>query len=110
VSIEFVDVRTLPLDHPHRGARDENGQWNYIHNETALRTNPPRFDFSESKLQSACEKRDNNWRMINEKVFVDVQYDKHMNESGKPRAKIFCLVYTTDLGHDRIPAIRETWG
>lgn len=110
LNVEYEDVRTIPLQHPHRGARDANGEWNYIHNETSLRSNPPLFDFPQDKLKSACEKHDNNWHMLNEKVFVDLEYDKMMEDSGKDRVKLFCLVYTTDLGHDRIPSIRETWG
>jgi len=29
---------------------------------------------------------------------------------GVPRAKIFCTAYTIEGNHEKIPAIRETWG
>jgi hypothetical protein len=68
--------------------------------------------------------------MLHEKVLVDMEYENKMiqimnatiasNSSSishdtmtmtpRRRTKIFCLIYTTDAGHYRIPAIRETWG
>jgi hypothetical protein len=108
VNITFVSMIKEPIDFPHKGARDENGQWGYVHDETALRKNPPLFNYPE--LKDACDKRDNNYKMLTEQVFVDFKADQEATKSGKPRAKIFCLVYTIESGHDRIPFIRETWG
>jgi len=48
--------------------------------------------------------------MLHEKVVVDLDAHKAAEESGKKRDKIFCLVYTIESGHPKIPAIRETWG
>jgi len=71
---------------------------------------PPTFGMAKQALVKACEKHDNNYRMLTEKVYVDLEGHEAAEKSGKPRAKIFCLVYTTEKGHNRIPRIRETWG
>jgi hypothetical protein len=54
--------------------------------------------------------------MLTEKVFVDLTSHEAAEKraehglSQMKRAKIFCLVYTIEKFHDRIPAIKETWG
>ena len=108
VDISFVDVSMGNVDFPHKGAKDEKGQWGYIHDETALRKNPPKFKFPD--LKESCEKRDNTYKMLTEQVSVDFKSDEEANKNGNKRAKIFCLVYTLESAHDRIPFIRETWG
>ena len=110
IDISFVDVSNGHKEHPHKGATDEHGNFGYIHDETALRKNPPALNYPEANLRDACSKRDNNYKMLHERVFVDLEYDKKMQDSGKPRSKIFCFVYTIDAGHSKIPNIRETWG
>jgi hypothetical protein len=110
ISIAFVDVSGGHKDHPHLGATFENGTLGYIHDETALHRNPPPFEYDDEKMKKACTLRDNNYRMMHERVFVDMDYDKKMEESGTKRDKIFCLVYTIDSGHPKIPGIRQTWG
>lgn len=110
INLAFVDVSDGHKEHPHLGARDADGNLGYIHDETALRLHPPAFSVEEDALRSQCLKRDNNYKMLIEKVFVDLEYDKKMETSGKPRDKIFCLVYTTDVSHSKIPTVRETWG
>jgi glycoprotein-N-acetylgalactosamine 3-beta-galactosyltransferase len=92
------------------GAKDENGELGYIHDETSLRKNPPPFEWSEQEEQAACVMRDNNWQMMKRRVVVDLDEDRRKNEAGVKRDKIFCLVYTIASGHPRIPAILETWG
>ena len=108
VNITYVDVSMGHVDFPHKGARFPNGTWGYVHDETALHRNPPKFEYPD--LKAACDKRDNHYKMLTEQVFVDFKADEEANKSGEKRAKIFCLVYTIDSGHDRIPFIRETWG
>ena len=110
VDLEFKDVSDGHHDHPHLGAKDVDGNLGYIHNATHLRMDPPPFGMPKQALKRACEKRDNNYRMLTEKVYVDLEGHEAAEKSGKPRAKIFCLVYTTEKGHNRIPRIRETWG
>ena len=110
IDISFVDVSDGHHDHPHLGAMDVDGNLGYIHDATHLHKNPPPFGMPKDKLAKACAKRDNNYRMLTEKVYVDTAGDDEAEKSGKPRVKIFCLVYTTEGGHDRIPRIRETWG
>ncbi|CAB9500618.1 acetylgalactosamine 3-beta-galactosyltransferase 1 [Seminavis robusta] len=110
VDIKFVDISDGHKEHPHMGALDEDGNPGYIHDETALRLNPPPFSFSGPKFEMGCKLRDNNYRMLTEKVKLDIEGHKAAEDSGKKRDKIFCLVYTIEKFHDRIPAIRETWG
>jgi hypothetical protein len=110
VSIAFVDVSDGHRDHPHMGALDETGHADYVHDEAALRRQPPKNTLPTDAQRLLCLKRDNNYRMLNEKVFVDMEYDKKMEASGQRRDKIFCLVYTIDAFHGKIPSIRETWG
>lgn len=110
VDISFVDVSGGHKDHPHKGAKDENGNWGYIHDETALHKNPPGFSFAKGQEEPACSSRDNNWKMMTKRVKVETEYDKKQEASGARRDKIFCLVYTIEKGHDKIPNIRETWG
>jgi len=110
ISIAYVDVADGHKDHPHMGAKDEEGNFGYVHDETHLHNNLPAFNFSGEELQTACNKRDNNYRMLTERVFVDTEADEKAAKSGKLRQTIFCLVYTTEKGHSSIPRIRETWG
>jgi len=110
VDLAFVDVSDGHKEHPHMGAKDENGNYGYVHDETALHKNPPPFSYAGEEFIADCKKRDNHWRMLNEKVRVDLDAHKAAEESLKKRDKIFCLVYTIESGHPKIPAIRETWG
>jgi hypothetical protein len=110
VDISFVDVSGGNQEFPHKGAKDENGNWGYIHDETALHKTHPPFQWEESDQKKMCMMRDNNYRMLTERVFVDLEYDKKQEESGVKRDKIFCLAYTTESAHHKLSAIRQTWG
>eukprot|EP00542_Grammatophora_oceanica_P009644 CAMPEP_0194035860 /NCGR_PEP_ID=MMETSP0009_2-20130614/8276_1 /TAXON_ID=210454 /ORGANISM="Grammatophora oceanica, Strain CCMP 410" /LENGTH=880 /DNA_ID=CAMNT_0038677401 /DNA_START=21 /DNA_END=2663 /DNA_ORIENTATION=+ len=100
IDITFEDVSGGHKDHPHLGAKDESGNLGYIHDETALRENPPAYEFDN--LENACNNHDSHYKMLTEKVKVKAPQN--------PKSKIFCLVYTIDSGHKNIPPIRETWG
>lgn len=108
MDISFVDVSNGHHDHPHMLALDENGVPGYIHDETDLRKNPPPFKYPG--LEQGCSKRDADYKMMHERIVVETEYDKQMEESGKKRDKIFCLVYTIESSHPKIKNIRETWG
>jgi len=117
VKLAYVDASGGHIAHPHKGATDENGIFGYVHDETALYKNPPPFEFKDDDQHSSlCKKGDPNWQMLTEKVYVDLtnhEAAEKRAEHGlakKKRAKIFCLVYTIEKYHDRIPPIRETWG
>jgi hypothetical protein len=112
VNITYVDVTGGHAEHPHLGALDEHGAPGYVHDETALRKNPPLLQLSDTMLRSHCQKRDGNYRMLTEKVFVDLDQSKKKLTLARQRQRdsIFCLVYTIDTFHAKIPAIRETWG
>ena len=110
IDISFVDVSDGHKEHPHMGATDSNGNPGYIHDETALRKNPPKMNFDEQSLRAACLNRDNNYKMLHEKVFVDLKADEAKQKAGVQRDKIFCLVYTIESGHPNVQRIRETWG
>lgn len=109
MDISKTDVSGGHKEHPHMGAKDADGNWGYVHNERALRGSPPQWQFDESKAKTACSKRDNNYRMMKERILVDMEYDNKMKDS-LHRDKIFCLVYTIEPGHVKIPHIRQTWG
>mmetsp|Transcript_22601 Transcript_22601/g.28520 ORF Transcript_22601/g.28520 Transcript_22601/m.28520 type:complete len:503 (+) Transcript_22601:104-1612(+) len=113
VDLTFVDAADNYDEDPHRGATDENGEFGYVHDEKALKRNPP--GFSSSKTDVHCDNHDNNYKVLTEKVFVDLQsHQKREREAeqdgGRPREKIFCTVYTIEKNHDKIQPIRETWG
>ncbi|KAL7473559.1 hypothetical protein ACHAXS_014002 [Conticribra weissflogii] len=117
VNIAYVDASGGHTEHPHLGATDEFGNFGYVHDETALAKTPPAFVFKDDKDHTElCKKGDPNWKMLTEKVYVDLtnhEAAEKRAEHGlakKKRAKIFCLVYTIEKFHDRVPAIRETWG
>ncbi|KAL3920475.1 MAG: hypothetical protein SGILL_003245 [Bacillariaceae sp.] len=110
ISTAFEDISGGHKEHPHMGATDEKGVLGYIHDETALRKNPPELRIDDAQMKKFCTNEDNHYRMMKERIVVDETYDKKMEESGVARAKIFCLVYTIDAGHPKIPNIRETWG
>lgn len=107
VDLAYVDVSGSHDNDPHRGARDEQGNWGYVHDETALRRNPP--DLSTNNLQRDCQERDSHYEVLTKHVFVDVK--AHEVRRDEKRVKIFCIIYSIDTAHDtKIPAIRETWG
>lgn len=107
VDLAYVDVSGNRERDPHRGARDEKGNWGYVHDETALRRHPPAFP--TDRLEQDCQERDADQAMLTEKVFVD--REAHDAKKGTKRAKILCIIYAIDASHEkRIPAIRETWG
>lgn len=110
INIDFEDVSGGHEEHPHLGAKDENGVLGYIHDETYLRKSPPMLEIDDSEMAKFCKSRDDNYKMMHNRIVVDTEYDKKMDESGAKRDKIFCLVYTIDAGHPKIPNILETWG
>jgi hypothetical protein len=111
VDLGFVDVSGGHGDHPHMGATDADGTFGYVHDEAALRRDPPPVqNGNDGELREACRIRDDNYKMLTEKVFVDVNETRAVEASGRPRAKILCTVFTIEPYHHKIPAIRETWG
>lgn len=126
IDISFVRVRTksqqsivpgdnnednsviIPPPHPHMGGRDEDGNWDYVADETNCRTNRQPFTTSDFNFIAGCKNHDSNFQMLTKQVTVNVEYDNLMKD--KPRPKLFCVVYTIEQSHDRIPFIRQTWG
>ncbi|EED88781.1 hypothetical protein THAPSDRAFT_269773 [Thalassiosira pseudonana CCMP1335] len=87
--ITYVDASGNHTTHPHMGGKDEHGRWGYVHDETALKRTQPTFEI-----------RDDDDRA-------------NLCKSGGTilkRVRLLCLVYTIEQNHNRIPAIRETWG
>jgi hypothetical protein len=114
VDLSYVDVTGGHKEHPHMGAKDEFGNFGYVHDETALRKNPPPTltHFQGQELTDACRKRDDNYQMLTQKVAIDWDAYKQLEERNAPirqHNKLFCLVYTIEPAHHKIPAIRETW-
>jgi glycoprotein-N-acetylgalactosamine 3-beta-galactosyltransferase len=109
IDLTYIDVTKNHTEHPHCGARDERGNWGYIHDETALRRSPP--PFPTDNLQQDCQVRDSNYIMLTKRVTMDKEAHDNRPFSDGKRAKILCIIYSTDAGHDKkIPAIRESWG
>jgi hypothetical protein len=112
IDLEFLDVSDGHIEDPHRGAMDENGVFGYVHDPTFLKTNPRTFNPAPEEIE--CDTNDGNKKMLTQKVFVDSaahQAAERLAETqNKPRAKIFCLVYTIAENHDRIEPLLETWG
>mmetsp|Transcript_25541 Transcript_25541/g.31459 ORF Transcript_25541/g.31459 Transcript_25541/m.31459 type:complete len:873 (-) Transcript_25541:132-2750(-) len=113
VDISFVDASNNHEEYPHLGAKDENDNFGYRHDETYLKKNPPKFEFTKEEV--GCSNHDGNYKMLTDKVNVDFAShearEREANEQGgKRRAKLFCMVYTIEKNHDRIPPILETWG
>lgn len=104
IDITYVDAHT---DVSHYVALDENGNEGYLHDPTALHLENPSFEPSNGACRN---KRDANYRMLTEKVFVDMKKHKLVEETKKDRVKLFCTVYTIEKNHNRVPMIRETWG
>jgi len=118
IDLGYVDATEgeLKPDHPHRGAKDEDGNYGYVFDEKALRNKPPQFQIvGDGEEGDACvTKNDGNRKMLTEKVSVDLSahYAAEAEAEGfwKSRAKIMCTVYTIEKNHHRIPSIRQTWG
>ncbi|KAL3770880.1 hypothetical protein ACHAW5_003968 [Stephanodiscus triporus] len=116
VKLAYVDASGGHVAHPHLGATDENGVFGYVHDETALRNKPPPFEIKDDRdRERLCMKGDPNYTMLTQKVFVDITNHEAAerraeHDLAKKRVKLFCFVYTIEKNHDRIPAIRETWG
>jgi hypothetical protein len=110
MDISYVDISGGNREFPHKGAKDEDGNWGYVHDETALRKEHPAFSWEDDEKNRMCTNRDNNWKMLTQRVYVDFEYEEKRKASQDARDKIFCLVYTTSNSHNKIPFIRETWG
>jgi len=105
ISIVFEDFSEAEKNHPHKGALDEDGNLGYVHNPIAIRKSPPELLLPDSE-KAVCE--DDNVGKVMGKVKVAPSQIKE--SVGVPRAKIFCTAYTIEGNHEKIPAIRETWG
>jgi glycoprotein-N-acetylgalactosamine 3-beta-galactosyltransferase len=106
IDVTWINVAGNHTQDPHRGARDTNGIFGYVHDPTALRTNPPLFHYDN--LTQGCAIRDADSKVLTEKILVDAAPE--LASERRKRDKIFCTVYTTEDYHDRIPLIRQTWG
>jgi hypothetical protein len=111
VNLTFLNVSGGHRNHPHLGGTYEDGAtFGYVHDETALRRDPPPIRYEADELREGCLVRDDNHIVLTNKVFVDLNATREVEKSGSPRPKLFCAVYTTESAHHKIPAIRETWG
>ncbi len=113
INMDYEDLSGGFKNHPHMSALDEQNNRGYVHDVESLSRNPPKFVFQEKDI--ACEHNDATMQLLTQRVYVDLDADKRADRLSKegvkpPRAKIFCHIYTTKKSHDRIQAIRETWG
>jgi len=113
INLSFTDPSSIEDEQPRLGAVDEDGRQDYIHDEKSLRNNPPTFHL-DNKVKN-CANHDDNYKMLTKRVAVDIDTHNLLESqakkpNGKPRAKIFCTVYTIAANHDRLPPILQTWG
>jgi hypothetical protein len=110
IDIGYIDVSGSHKEHPHMGAKDVDGNWGYVHDAKTLYNDPPKFAFSSHSQEEKhmCATKDMNWKMMTQRIKLAPNSLKKGNII--KRNKIFCLVYTIESGHKKIPAIRETWG
>ena len=94
------------------GARDEKGQLlPFFFDETALHQQPERFIPNATKTKTWCQKQeDPDYRVFQEKVVVDFDYEMRIRQSGKTRPRLLCIVYTFEFDHHILPLIRQIWG
>ncbi|GKY91430.1 hypothetical protein MPSEU_000115300 [Mayamaea pseudoterrestris] len=111
-NMSFVDTIFVPVaaEHSHLGAVNSWGMAGYVHDVTKLRQKPPPFSMTRQEMAAECMNQDDDYKMIKERFVVDLEYERQMQQSGKPRPKILCIIYTSKQGHSRIKNIRETWG
>jgi glycoprotein-N-acetylgalactosamine 3-beta-galactosyltransferase len=107
VDLTYEDLSNGHTEDPHKGATDELGTPGYVHDARALRNNPPAFDFGGLK-QRMCSQRDSHYQMLSNRVKID--FEGHEAKGDEGRAKIFCIVYTIEENHNRLPPILQTWG
>ena len=86
--IDKIDTsQQQALPHPRAGALDANGVGPYLHDETALRLNPPEFEFGSDKEKlCASSKNDGHYDLLTKHVKV--------TEEVKENTKLFCAIYT----------------
>lgn len=115
-SMPRIDIRYEDVSHMEGrpgmlvGARNDQGDLeSFYFDETALHSNPERFDVPFERLGEFCDERGDDYRMFEEKIFVDSEYDQKARER-EYRPKILCIVYLFEEDHSNIPAVRQTWG
>ena len=118
MDLQYVNVTGGHQNHPHLGAFDEFGNSGYIYDEKALRKNPIPFNITIEELK-CNNKTDSITQVFRERVFINVSAHENAEilttkgsgaKEAYYRTKLLCIIYTTEPYHDRIPAIRETWG
>jgi len=111
ISLNYVNMTQDLKKDPNRGGIDEEGNYGYVHDEIALRSNPPAFNLENKDKE--CNVKDSNFEMLTKRVYLDilshVKAETQASIGDKDRKKIFCTVYTIEKNHGRIPPIRETW-
>eukprot|EP00977_Amphora_coffeiformis_P015324 scaffold4510_cov183-Amphora_coffeaeformis.AAC.9 len=134
VDLSFIDLLSSSSPrhdasyYAYTGARDEDGNSGYIHDEQHLRrvtattlsqSSNQQWSVSVQDLREQCAKRDDDeFRMLTEKVQV-----VHTNNSPKKIFRryptqqqqqkpttILCVLYTMASQHHKLSAVRETWG
>ncbi|GKY98032.1 hypothetical protein MPSEU_000761300 [Mayamaea pseudoterrestris] len=106
----YVNVAGNLTEHPHVGAVDAFGKPGYVHDVTALRRNPPPSNFTDEYIAEQCQVQDDDYKMLKQRVSVDMDYENERLRSGERRPRILCMIYTYTPSHSRIKNIRETWG
>jgi len=118
-TLKFVEVSNQTNHNPRKGATDKTGKiLGFIHNEKALRKNPPTMNVTSEEIKKQCLMRDDNFEMIMGKIRVAsekelIQQRKELENKQVPvqPLKILCIVHSNAAEHThKVQRIRETWG
>jgi hypothetical protein len=99
--------------HPHAGAIDEFGHYDYVHDPTILHRRKPEFHVSEEENKDLCAPVGDGPEGFEE--LARRFFTEHIEIATPPSSKannikVFCAVYTHAGNNNQTEAIRQTWG
>ena len=98
------------LDHPYKGARDDEGEWGYVHDTTYLRRHPLNFTYfpPEANGTGVCDLPYGAGEEYFQGIWAlhKIQVVKVPEDS----KRVLCVVYTHSNRHHILEAIAETYG
>eukprot|EP00586_Coscinodiscus_wailesii_P005385 CAMPEP_0172487884 /NCGR_PEP_ID=MMETSP1066-20121228/17169_1 /TAXON_ID=671091 /ORGANISM="Coscinodiscus wailesii, Strain CCMP2513" /LENGTH=858 /DNA_ID=CAMNT_0013254773 /DNA_START=142 /DNA_END=2718 /DNA_ORIENTATION=+ len=111
--------QTQPRDHPHAGAKDERGRWNYIHDPSAVKRRNDTFVIPVLERGEVCApdglgpEGPGGYRLLTEKISVGGTVaggNLEDNVDTVPPLRVMCVVYGYTRSRSRLEAIGDTWG
>mmetsp|Transcript_14649 Transcript_14649/g.40714 ORF Transcript_14649/g.40714 Transcript_14649/m.40714 type:complete len:468 (-) Transcript_14649:580-1983(-) len=103
-----------PCPHPHGGARDELGNWGYVHDPTILLKKPQQFKVLHNEEEDFCQEvgygLEGGGASLAKRLFRKRIKIAKRSEMGSPPIKVFCAIYSYPGNNAQTDAIRRTWG